>query len=99
VEFEVLIAALLKIHKYWSVTLYCRESDSDISHSYVTYCPRRLLVPEDESDTILCSAGNHSPSDTVSHLSFYFCSAFLTAVVRLSHERSLLVGKCPVSWL
>ena len=66
--FEVLIATLLNIHKYWSVTLCCREHDSDISHGYVTYSPRRLLVPEDESDIILCSAGNHSPSDTVSYL-------------------------------
>jgi len=99
VEFEVLIAALLKIHKYWSITLYCTESDSDILQSYVTYSPRRLLVPEDESDTILCSAGNFSPNDTGSHLSLYFCSAFLTAAVRLSPGRNLLVGKCPVSWL
>jgi len=68
VRFEVLIAVLLKIHKYWSVMLCCRESDSDILHSYVTYSPRRLLDPEDESDTILCSAGNHSPSSTVSYL-------------------------------
>lgn len=28
-----------------------------------------------------------------------FCSAFLTAAVRLSPRRSLPVGKCPASWL
>ena len=67
-RFEVLKAVLLKIHKYWSVMLCCRESDSDILHSYVTCSPRRPLVPEDESDKVLCCAGNHSPSNTVSHL-------------------------------
>jgi len=70
--------------------LWCRESDSDISHSHVTYSAWRRKWH---------NPGNHSPSDTVSYLSLYFCSAFLTAAVRLSPGTSLLVGKCPVSWL
>ena len=76
-RFEVLTVVLLRIQLSWSVML-CRVSccrhfkGSKCLHLNCKQFKNKLFVlgllfPEDEGNTILCSARRHTPSDMVSH--------------------------------